>query len=241
MIPGIMASQYRAPSGGGDPYWSSVASLLHFDGSSGSTTFTDQKGVTWTSGGGNAQISTAQAKFGSGSAYFDGTTNTYISAPVIHMPGDFTLEAWVYIDSTATLRGVFNIGDPTTDNRLQLGIDSNRTLVLYGVRFVPSNQNYVWAISTGTVPVGQWVHVAATRQGLYFRVFIDGVLSITEYDRTGTLTDIGTVGNTLIGVTRSGGSTTRWFKGYIDDARITVGVARYTATFTPPTAPFPNS
>lgn len=37
--------------------------LLHMNGTDASTTFTDESGKTWTAGG-NAQIDTAQSKFG---------------------------------------------------------------------------------------------------------------------------------------------------------------------------------
>ncbi|MGE3298622.1 MAG: phage tail protein, partial [Porticoccaceae bacterium] len=64
---------------GEDPYWNNVVALLHMDGTNGSTTFTDQKGHTFTATG-NAQISTAQSKFGGASALFDGTGDLVSSA-----------------------------------------------------------------------------------------------------------------------------------------------------------------
>jgi hypothetical protein len=73
---------YAQGGGGGgstDPYWSSVVSLLHFDGANASTTFTDQTGKTWSAYGG-VQIDTAQSKFGGASGLFNGASD-YITTP----------------------------------------------------------------------------------------------------------------------------------------------------------------
>ena len=43
--------------------------------------------------------------------------------------------------------------------------------------------------------------------------------------------------NTIIG---DSGANTLPFSGYMDDIRITAGVARYTTTFTPPTSSLPT-
>ena len=82
---------------------------------------------------------------------------------------------------------------------------------------------------------GNWHHIAVTRSGNVFRTFTDGTLNnsstaaVTLYD--GTLP-------VYVGAQNTGSNP---FTGYIDDLRITKGYARYTASFTAPTAAFPNT
>lgn len=90
-------------AGGGDPYWANVVSLLHMDGANGSTTFTDQKGKTWTPNG-NVQISTAQSVFGGSSAAFDGVNDSLSIASHADFgfgTGDWTVECFVRQTTTA--------------------------------------------------------------------------------------------------------------------------------------------
>jgi hypothetical protein len=77
-----------------------------------------------------------------------------------------------------------------------------------------------------------WNHVAIVRNGSTWTVSINGT-------SVGTATYSGTV-NIPIGPLEIGwaGTTDSYFTGYIDDLRITKGIARYTANFTPPTAAF---
>jgi hypothetical protein len=84
--------------------------------------------------------------------------------------------------------------------------------------------------ATVTQTTGVWNHYAFTRQSGTGRIFKDGVLLAsgtvsTNYGQNGVA-----IGGSL-------GSSTN---GYVDDFRFTVGVARYTADFTPPTAPYPD-
>jgi hypothetical protein len=92
MIAGL--TRYRT---GGDPNFGSVVALLHFDGTNGSTTFTDQKGNTWTAVSG-AKISTAQSKFGGASLLLNGSSD-YATVPnfagLDFGSGNFTIEGWV--------------------------------------------------------------------------------------------------------------------------------------------------
>ena len=82
-----------------DPFAANTVLAMHMDGTNGSTTFYDQCGKTVTANG-NAQINTAQSKFGGSSAYFDGTGD-YLSLGA-SVPtdlqiggGGFTIEFWL--------------------------------------------------------------------------------------------------------------------------------------------------
>lgn len=88
---------------------------------------------------------------------------------------------------------------------------------------------------TGTLTTGQWQHVAWTRSSGTLRTFIDGTISsTTAFTRDLTATSPVSVGYSP----GYGGGAGYFLNGYVDDLRITKGVARYTANFAPPSAPF---
>jgi hypothetical protein len=208
-----------------DPNFSSVSALLHMNGSDASTTFTDSSSNNITiTGYGNAQISTAQSKFGGASAYFDGSGDYLLSAsslePFQMGTGNFTVEA--FIRPTVAVSGYRGL----------IGLQSGDFDTLYIL-----NGALVWYISgtaAGTIAVDTWYHVAASRQGTSLRVFIDGALV-----NTSTNSNNMTFGRLRIG--SNGANTSEFFRGWIDELRVTKGVARYTAAFTAPTAPFPDA
>ena len=212
--------------------------MLHMNGSDGSTTFTDSSDVgrTFTAAG-NAQIDTAQYKFGGASGLFDGTGD-YITAPnsadFNFGVGDFTIEAWVRLNATGQFNEIAN-QDANSSRGWQYGITSGNKLRLYG--FISTWQQL--GISTTSLTTGQWYHCAVTREGTSFRIFLDGVLEDTTVisgailDENSNLLEVGH--NVL-----STGAH-RYMNGWIDDLRITKGLARYTATFTPPSAQLPNT
>lgn len=206
-----------------DPSFSSVQLLLHMNGSNGSTTFTDSSSAARTvTPSGNAQISTAQSKFGGASGYFDGSGD-YLTATVTggFGSGDFTLEFWYYkIANTGML---FNSRSSGTSAN---GFDIRHNLEV--------TTDFVFLFSAATISTNQWVHVAITRSGTTLRRFINGTLNgstTTSTNYSGTDFKIGGSPHGNVG----------YLTGYIDDVRVTVGTARYTASFTPPTAAFPDS
>jgi hypothetical protein len=227
-----LAAPAPASAGPADSSYSSVSLLLHMDGSNASTTFTDNGPSVFTvTANGNSQISTAQSKFGGASGLFDGTGD-YLSIPhntafSIHN-SDFTLEAWVYRSASGVQHNILNKRDDFPSSGWGWRINSDDTL-----RFFYTGGSTV--DSFATVSSGAWVHVAVTRSGTTVRQFIDG----TEDGNVASVAN-GTSNSVAlwIGVDRS---VTNGFNGYIDDLRITKGVARYTASFTPPAAAFPNS
>lgn len=225
------------PKGGGDPYWANVAALLHFDGADASTTFTDQTGKTWTASG-NAQLDTAQSKFGGASLLLDGSGD-YASTPngtAFQMgSGDFTVEAWVRRNGVGVIMGNWRGSIPEMCGWL-LNVDASGKLNLStGV-----GTSNVAHTSATTVPSGVFSHVAAVRSGTSIFLFIDGVKDANTYTRTGALNHEPSE-PVSIGAVQISTSPAAFFTGHIDEVRITKGVARYTADFTPPTAAFPHS
>lgn len=219
----------------GDPYYADVSLLLHCDGANGSTTFTDNSPSPKTvTANGGAQISTAQWKFGGSSVAFS-TAGQFLSTPsdsaFTFGTGDFTIEGWLYVTS-GTVGTLF-------DNRTS--ITSTHPVILLTFASVGGGQRiqlYVggfYQITSSDVTLtGNWTHVALSKSSNSTKLFLNGVQSGSTYTDNNNYAASGTVS---IGAGLAGANQ---LNGYIDELRITKGVARYTANFTPPTAPFPN-
>lgn len=177
---------------------------------------------------GNVAASTDTAAFGSISTLFDGSDDWLTTDYRPVLAGDFTLECFVYPLSVATYGPIFD----------------GRTAASYS-NFVVG----MWPISgtirpdfvtdtgrlTGTTtsfPLNQWTHYAVCRSGSTVSAFVGGVKDATTYSYSGSMQ---AAGATLrVGGIVDPGS----WHGYLQYARITDGIARYTEDFTPPAAPF---
>lgn len=221
----------------GDPYFGNVSLLLHMDGTNGSTTFTDSSPnpKTFTVSG-NAQISTTQSKFGGASGLFDGSGG-YISAPtnsdfdLLSSGKDFTVEFWLRLTNKDSANGNAILCVGSSAEYWQIIVRRNAFWIN---SLVGSYSSYSASV---TLDNGVWHHYAWVYSSGVHRLFYDGTL----LSPTGTMP--GAVGFSTyvcyIGANYNGGTTST--AGYIDDVRITKGVARYTANFTPPTEPFPDA
>lgn len=219
-----------------DPFFANVVSLLHMDGADGATAITDVKGKVWTAVG-QAQLDTAQFKFGTASALFDGSGDRFTSPDSNDWAfgsGDFTVECWVRAANLATTRCPVAHYNASTGARSWL-LQMSSTAITFGVSYtgggVDGSAVFTAAISTNT-----WYHLAGCRVGANLRVFVNGVVGGTVFNiganalaNTGALATIGDVA-----------SAGQPFNGWIDDVRITKGIGRYSANFTPPDAPFPD-
>ncbi len=213
-----------------DEYFSNVVLLLHMYGTNGSNTFTDLKGKTVTPSG-NAQISTAQSKFGGASGYFDGSGDSLSITKAdldISNAGDLTVEGFLYTSSSSNqiIYTTYNL--PQGSQQYSAFLLRNDQFQLAGV--------------TGEIlmaPVlNQWQHIAVTRQGSTWRLFLEGVLQGSKESSA----SIAQAGSSFIGGSPGDNNIgNHWLSGYLDEFRITKGIARYTANFTPPTTPFPNN
>lgn len=223
-----------APALAIDP--AAVSLLLHCDGSNGSTTFTDSSSHGATpSAAGNAQISTAQSKFGGASLALDGTGDWIQVTPASGVPsrfnfgtGDFTIESWVYRSAAST--GVIF----TTRNDGLGTIGVNLQILSDGTLRIRINSGDGGDSASSAVPTGQWVHIAAARVAGVLKTFVDGV---QVYSATVTATADGPSSGygVRVGASADGGGP---FNGYIDELRVLKGVGAYTGGFTPPASPF---
>jgi len=191
--------------------------------------------------GGSAQISTSVVKFGTGSISFNGS-NSYLtlsnnsSSNMIFGTGDFTIEAWIYPTSFTGQTNLNMIIDfrPLSTNGAYVCFYLALTTG-YPILTVSSTN-----VITGTTAptLNAWNHIALTRSGTSTRVFINGNQTGSTY--TDSTNYLGSVGRPIIGATGFF-SPADYFTGYMDEIRITKGVARYTSNFTVPVAPFSNT
>jgi len=193
---------------------------------------------------GNAQISTSVKKYGTGSMSFVRSPSSYLvannkSGIFSFGTGDFTVEAWVYLNSMPTAVGYpenyWIVGGGPANSNAGFDISIGSTdLVVNLVSFASPNILEPHGMTTST-----WYHIAVTRSGATLYAFINGSVlataSVTGVTANPCLTGL------AISAAEPVGATEGNFNGYIDDLRITKGYARYTAAFTPPTAAFPNT
>jgi hypothetical protein len=160
------------------------------------------------------------------STYFNGTTDFFAtpsSSSFAFGTNDFTMEAWIYLTSTASTQRIISTPG-NNDEFLLVNTGSNVYLDYYdGVADTTSGSNYI--------TVNTWTHVAVSRAGSTVRLFINGVLS-----GTGTSTANHTTAQSLY-IGRYYASGIDYFKGYMSNLRIVKGTAVYTSTFTPSTTP----
>jgi hypothetical protein len=236
-----------AASTAADPPFSSVSLLLHMDGSDGSTTFTDSSSAALTvTANGNAQISTAQSKFGGASGLFDGNGD-YLDVPSSadfnFGTGDFTVEFWYWCASAPTSspfrRIIAHPASNNAANTFQIwhaGTDGSGATVDAVELAVPGGTGVVVSTKTA-VSDSTWHHIAFCRSSGTSRCFLDGVLKATASD-SNSYTRGGTEG-LRIGA-RGDLAASTFLNGYIDDLRITKA-ARYTTNYNLPEAAFPDA
>ena len=184
---------------------------------------------------GTARVSTAEKKFGTGSMLFNGSTDYLSTINKQNLSlgsGNFTIECWVYANSIGLFNGVF----------AQWPNDGGSVNNSFVLESVASNMRFYWCAGStafgpatlGTITTGSWIHYAICRSGNTLYPFKNGILG-TTVSITQTLNS--PTSNITVGGLVAGSG---YWDGYIDDLRITKGVARYTANFTPPTQAFPN-
>lgn len=187
---------------------------------------------------GNTTGSTTQVKFaGSKSMYFDGTGD-YITSSVVSSGNSFTAEAWIYQPVTAgsgvSSDDVFSVWNNSNGQKAFIFRIDGTSLFLF-VSYDGTTNN-ISALSGGTINTNTWHHIALTWDGSNYRLFVDGTVVQTQASSTAPYSSTEQL---QIGSSKSGASAAQeaFYQGYIQDARFTSDLARYTANFTPPSAP----
>lgn len=230
--------RYLAPSGGFTPPTAAFTDdtnnriLLHFNGTNGATTTTDDNSsgrtartMTMTT----SSLSTAQFKFGTASATFDGTggdkvttTTTTADFDIAASGNTKTIEFWIYINSLASMSRNSPNHLPSTIGKMDTGGNINWSFGPNsdgGITFFYWNGGNQWNHSTiKTLTTGQWYHLAVTISGTLVTGYVNGV-SWLSFNLTGTPT-------TNVNQLTIGTEYNNTINAYVDEVRIS-NVVRY--------------
>ena len=231
--PAFLGGLVTTPAGPTDPDFANVSLLLHGDGTNGSTTILDSsplsKAVTPY---GNAQINTTVTdpfgRTGLGVIAFDGSGDSLSVPSSVDFDfglDDFTLELWVRFNGVGSQQTIASRFQTWTSLvQFLLILNSASKIICWMGNGVP-----IVFSSTSTIAANTWYHIAITCSSNTTRLFVNG-----QQEASSSVTaSLASTQPLVIG----GGS----LNGYIDEFRITKGVARYTSNFPPPTTPFPDA
>ena len=210
----------------GDLHFPKVRLLLPLDGSNGATATSDSSNdnrtITFVS---SATIATAQSKFGGSSLYIpDGSSRiTTPGTSSMNAAGDFTMEVWIYNSSSNDY--------PTL---LENGASSN-SLAIYLANTASSQVLRMWNNGSATnfsstLPQNEWYHFALVRSGSTVKLYVNGTADSTTRSDSNSYA----FGSNTLHIGGHPSLTSYGFQGYLDDFRLTIGLARYTSNFTPP-------
>lgn len=197
-----------------DPYRNDVSLLLDFDEgfidkSKNNTSFTTT---------GTPSITT-NSKYGSGAGSFNGS-NSYIE-PSLNTTtsfgtGDFTIEFWFYTNSTTNQQNILD----------KIG-SANRAIYMAAGGQLRYYNGSIDAITGATLSANTWYHISLVKISSVTKLYLNGSQTGSNYNDSLTYS----TSNVRIGAAFN---NTCYVDGRIDDLRITVGIGRYSATFTPP-------
>ncbi len=175
-------------------------------------------------------------KYGTGSIDLSGTANNSElqvleqGGSLTFGTGDFTVETWLYLATSGGIKYFIDWRSATGNQGLR------PTMYITNGRVYYYNGGTRISSSSISGRLNQWLHVALVRNSGDTKLYIDGTQEGATYADSSNY--LGTQnGRLYIG----GLNGSYELDGYLDDLRITKGIARYTGNFTPPTEALPKS
>lgn len=233
--PGYSTIWVNSPVGAGgiDRY---TSLLLHGDGSDGSKDIVDSsmKSHSYTVTG-NVHCETDQAKFGVSSLYFD-AVGDYILATLYDNTsdlgnGDWTIDFWARPDTQIDAYPTIMAAGTWTTGHFQVYADKTSPVGFGAQTHRGAGGEDSVHTATG-VTVGTWQHIAIERVGNQLWLFEGGTLVSTD---TLSMNISFNKANAFAIGSYPAYDADHGYKGYLDEIRISKGIARWTSNFTPPT------
>jgi len=211
--------------------------LLHCDGTNGGTSFPESARGKSVSSANGLVTSTTQKKFGTASAAFGTSSGAIImndgGSPYTDLlagSGDYTIDFWHWLQTAGHTEIMVDFR-PLGGAGIFHTIYSNAGALTY-------HANSTNIINGAAITAGQWNHVAVTRQGTNARLFLNGTQTGgTQLDNL----NYATLNSQRPFFMNDSVSAVNAVTGFMDEIRISIGVARWTANFTPPAAPYSKS
>jgi hypothetical protein len=212
-----------------DPYFANVSLLLDMEGLTLSQALVDRSSQDRSvSSTGGTSLSTSVFKYGQSSIYIPTYNYLNISSTALSTTGAYTIEMWFRLTAASGIQCLLTNDYPS--NALLLATSGSEIMITIG------GDSHSYTTSGAGITANTWYHVALVGTGgpsyvntIYLNGYNIGSLAQAPV----------TTSESILCGAQHGGN--HWFNGYFDEIRITNGVARYTAAFTPPTASFPTS
>ena len=218
------------------PIDSETKLLLHLNGAEGATSIVDfsssNHSITFN---GDAHINTSESKFGGSSVLFDGTGDD-IAVPDSDDwdfgGSDFTLDLWVYLTATGGNYALISHGQTNGET--------------WEFHYLGSSKNFQWQTESSAetdltftkswnAALNTWYHIALVRSGDDWRTYVDG----TQVGSTTSSSSNVPAEPGALAIGGRGWSSGNKFDGFIDEVRVSKGIARWTGNFTPPAKEYP--
>ncbi len=214
-LPPVYGDTYLKADGSGKAYST-------FDGADTATAFTDANGNAWTFNG-NAQLDTAQKKFGTASLLLDGTGDYLEDANLVLHAGEneggFEISTWFRLNAVGVLHNLF--GGGLLSNKILVRADSTNVMTLF------LGDGSTWSIANDVqgstvLSISTWYKVRLVWDGATYKVYLsnNGAAETEEISVTSAVAFASEVTGIRLGATST---PSQYINGWIDDFSYQIG------------------